>query len=798
MRNFTPISALLFALLIAAASVDAQTLRIQRYQALKKEQKWEEALATIREEIKSPALSTGTYQADLRTAGIGAVADFAKIYGFRPEMDEEVARYRKEGVEFAGSDDLRADRVRQTYGRYFSSTGRNGLALPHFRESLEAWKKRGNPFMTFISLDGIASAYGDMGELELREFYRDEALMVADDYFGSGGNRPSPNEWVQYSNALNKAMDAASRTSRERLDKHWGVLRGITDRMLVNKSAEYGRAAIYYAIAGDGAQARRLLEQARGLLADQLARQKDEQFKAILQHDFDVKAAQVALFTERYREAADGFATARAFRAKMGLLPNDLAFPRNYGRALEHLGELKGAAESYRASIRIAESARQSYGVAERAAFFRGSMLSAYHGLIRVTAREAAGGTGIGRLWDAVQAAEMVRARQLGDLVEPNAAPLISHDTLNALRASLGPTRAVLYFTLTEDQLVTLAFTPERHIAVVAPVELGFAAGVRKLAGNLSRSSSNAAALEKSLAALGETLLRPVAGLLQDRAELIVLPDGVLNLVPFDLVGLPGEKYEPLATTHRIRLVPSLRFVGRSMPAPAAKGLLAVADPRFSPAPSASGLSSSDLQAVTRGAYASYFKPLPETRTEAEAIRALFAGESAQLLLGEQATKSALKKLPLDTFSHVHFATHGILGGEVPGVGEPALVLTAEGGDEGFLTASEIAQLKLDARLSVLSACNTGSGQYVSGEGVMGLSRAFLIAGSRAVVMSLWPVDSKATEQLMVRFYTNLRGGQDPHEALRAAKLKFRDDARRAGSFGRHPYFWAPFVVFGG
>ena len=154
--------------------------------------------------------------------------------------------------------------------------------------------------------------------------------------------------------------------------------------------------------------------------------------------------------------------------------------------------------------------------------------------------------------------------------------------------------------------------------------------------------------------------------------------------------------------------------------------------------------------------------------------------------------------VPTGASRFLHLATHGILGGEVPGVGEPALVLTAEAGDDGLLTASEIAALRLGAQLAVLSACNTGSGEYVTGEGVMGLSRAFLIAGSRSVVVSLWPVASQATERLMVAFYTNLRAGQDPHEALRAAKLRFRDQARRAGSIEHHPMFWAPFVVFGG
>ena len=293
-------------------------------------------------------------------------------------------------------------------------------------------------------------------------------------------------------------------------------------------------------------------------------------------------------------------------------------------------------------------------------------------------------------------------------------------------------------------------------------------------------------------------MLSPVAGVLQARAELIVLPDGVLNLIPFDLLSVDAGGYRPLAQTHRVRLAPSLRFAGRPQQPPRVKGLLAVADPKYQQPAAIAGVARAELELATRGSrYLDYFKPLPETRTEAQAIGRLFGGLTVQTLLGEAATESAVKRMPLRSFSHLHFATHGILGEEVPGIGEPALVLAAEPNEDGFLTASEIAALKIDADLAVLSACNTGSGEYVTGEGVMGLSRAFLIAGSRAVVVSLWPVASQATERLMVAFYANLRTGQDVHEALRTAKLKLRDDAVRANSIEQHPMFWAPFVVFG-
>ena len=162
----------------------------------------------------------------------------------------------------------------------------------------------------------------------------------------------------------------------------------------------------------------------------------------------------------------------------------------------------------------------------------------------------------------------------------------------------------------------------------------------------------------------------------------------------------------------------------------------------------------------------------------------------------------------------------GFWATRVPGIGEPALVLGNETKEDGFLTASEVEELQLQANVTVLSACQTGAGDLVTGEGVLGLSRAFLVAGSKAVVVSLWSVASKETKQLMVSFYSHLQAGLDPAVALRKAKLdqnergfKFvdrpdnnspKDSASPSSTLLQpinkwdHPYFWAGFILVGG
>ena len=122
------------------------------------------------------------------------------------------------------------------------------------------------------------------------------------------------------------------------------------------------------------------------------------------------------------------------------------------------------------------------------------------------------------------------------------------------------------------------------------------------------------------------------------------------------------------------------------------------------------------------------------------------------------------------------------------------LSLDEEGGEDGFLQMREIFNLNLDADLVVLSGCETGRGKLLKGEGLVGLSRAFLAAGARSLVVSLWRVNDRSTSLLMEAFYLNLKEGLGKAEALHQAKLALMkvEEGRYA-----HPYYWAPFILIG-
>jgi CHAT domain-containing protein len=341
-------------------------------------------------------------------------------------------------------------------------------------------------------------------------------------------------------------------------------------------------------------------------------------------------------------------------------------------------------------------------------------------------------------------------------------------------------------------------------VATVVQLDMTtFGARLKKLAADLSHPESSLASIRSEFAEVGKLLLGPAALLLEDKTSLVVLPDGFLNLVPFELLVHP-ETGATLFDDRVVRTAISLRHainLQERTGAGQGESLFAVADPIYQSTYEVEGLSTEETTAAARGSdYLRYFSQLPETRTEVQTIARLFPEASVSLLLGREASESTVKAMDLGSYRFVHMATHGILGGEVPGVAEPALVLSEEPDQDGFLTASEASELSLDAELTVLSACKTGSGEYVTGEGVMGMSRAFIVGGSRNVLVSLWAVDSLATESLMVKFYRFLRGGMAAPQALREAKMSLiAEYLQREGmpQTDVHPFYWAAFVLIG-
>jgi CHAT domain-containing protein len=189
------------------------------------------------------------------------------------------------------------------------------------------------------------------------------------------------------------------------------------------------------------------------------------------------------------------------------------------------------------------------------------------------------------------------------------------------------------------------------------------------------------------------------------------------------------------------------------------------------------------------------FARLPFTRREAEAIRRLAAPRAAFLALDFAASRETVMGGVLREARVVHFATHGLMNGEHPDLSGLVLSLVDEFGRprDGFLRLHDVYDLELSADLVVLSACRTAAGREVRGEGVLGLTRGFMYAGSPRVMASLWDVRDEASAELMRRFYAGLlHRGLRPAAALRAAQVSLRKEPRWSA-----PFYWAGFVLQG-
>ncbi len=299
-------------------------------------------------------------------------------------------------------------------------------------------------------------------------------------------------------------------------------------------------------------------------------------------------------------------------------------------------------------------------------------------------------------------------------------------------------------------------------------------------------------------------LLAPAAGAIAGK-RLVIVPGGVLGRLPFEILAEPGDGGGPrfLVRGHSIRYAPSLtalhlirRWEGER-PTPD-RALWALGDPVYTatdPRLAAGGEASAGPIRLAARARGAAFGRLAGSGVEVDRLAGLMGSGAGDRLTGPEATEAAVRRLSADgtlaRYRYVHFACHGVLGSG-DGV-RPGLVLSQVGngeGEDGTLRADEVTDLRLNADLVALSACQTGQGEQLKAEGVSGLARAFLYAGSRGVLCSLWAVDDASTADLMADVYAGLKAGRPAAEALRSAQLRMIEA-------GEPPLHWAPFVLIG-
>lgn len=311
---------------------------------------------------------------------------------------------------------------------------------------------------------------------------------------------------------------------------------------------------------------------------------------------------------------------------------------------------------------------------------------------------------------------------------------------------------------------------------------------VRRLRDALARPGAGDKALRAAARQLYATLVEPARERVGDSRNLVIVPDGFLFEIPFEILlseetkeGEAWSNMPYLVRSHTTVYSPSVSVfvqLQRKKSRKYALDLVAVGDPRFD----------------TLEGDGAKLADLPYTREEVMSISAPVKDKKKRVLLGDDASESHLKAtLAESTPRLLHLATHGLVDPADPVASSVALCRSAGSEEDGYLHMLEILSMRLDVGLVVLSACESARGQVSRGEGVVGLGRAFIASGAHGIVASLWAVSDESTSALMTEFYKNMLGRKkSAGEAMRTARLALLDNPEYA-----HPFYWSPFIVIG-
>jgi CHAT domain-containing protein len=396
--------------------------------------------------------------------------------------------------------------------------------------------------------------------------------------------------------------------------------------------------------------------------------------------------------------------------------------------------------------------------------------------------------------------------------------PLVLSDA----QALLGPDEALFVYVVGPDETYLWVVRRDQsnfHRVGVSAAALEVA--VRRLRASLDlRRLPKMPAFDLDLAlSLYHQIFAPAEPLLEGVRHVMVVPDGALMSLPLGVLvtdgpvgafkDLSGRSQVPwLARKYAMSVLPSvssLRALRRfARAAPGRKPFVGFGDPLFDRGGGEERAPTS-VALFTRGPVADVAllrraSRLPNTAKELRLLASALGAREGNIYLRERATEARVRTMDLSPFRVIAFSTHGLVAGDLEGFAEPGLLLTpptrGTEADDGVLTASEIARdLKLNADLVILSACNTAAPDGTPrAEGFSGLTKAFLYAGSRALLVSHWIVESESAARLTTQMIAE--AGDDPSigyaEALRRSMLALMDEPKFA-----HPLFWAPFVLVG-
>lgn len=434
-------------------------------------------------------------------------------------------------------------------------------------------------------------------------------------------------------------------------------------------------------------------------------------------------------------------------------------------------GRYVEAERQYLQAINTIEQARRSVNHDELRLSFLSSGIEVYGGYIDFLIRR-------GRPADALKQAELSRARTLAEGLSANDQAAASHSAPRVPPQQLAQRfhATLLFYWLGEKHSYLWAVTPSKTEHFTLPP----ASEIDPLIKSYRDITLKSGDLLKSATSTGEklfaSLLEPAKKLIPPGSRVVLLPDASLYGLNFETLIVPGPQ-------------PHFWIEDATVTTASSLSLLASAANRVPP-------KEKNLLLVGDALPVSEFGPLPQAPSEMQKIEQYFTEPRRAILQGSQATPSAYLASEPGRFSYLHFVTHGTASRTRPL--ESAVILSKESSSDTYkLYARDIVQHRLNANLVTISACNGSGTRAYSGEGLVGLSWAFLRAGAHNVIGALWEVSDASTPQLMDLLYGELSQGKDPASALRSAKLSLLHSANSSAVF-RKPFYWAPFQLYAG
>jgi len=695
--------------------------------------------------------------------------------------------------------------VLNNIGLTYKESGENHKALEYLGQAMPILRAVGDRGGEASALNNIGVIYGGMGEKRKALEYYAQALALSRAVANPGGEALTLNNIGQTHKELGETEKALVS-----LTQALSILRVVGDRSV--EAVTLSNMAVLERDRGDLAESRRRIEAALAIVENLRSKYSNQEMRSSYFASVqDYYKFYIDLLMRLHKQQPQGGFDGLALQAS------------EKARARALLDTLAEAGADIRRGVdpKLVERARSLQQQLDARAQEQLKLLSGSH----TEAQAAALASQLEKLTGDYQQIE-AEIRQ----TSPHYAALTQPVPLTAQQIQqevLDPDTLLLEYSLGDERSYLWALTRDTLTSYELPKGTEIEDAARKFYALLVRSGrwpGGGVEAERglqlgsdagqSLAAegtrLSRMLLSPLAARL-GKKRLIIVGDGALQYIPFGALPDPAEDgkttaSQPLIVAHEIVTLPSASTVaalrkdvaGRK---PAPKVLAVLADPVFAaddrrlrranrrPA----GQKKSDpVNAPNEGLSLSR---LPGTRREAEEILKLVPAAERKEALGFEASRETATSPELSKYRYVHFATHGFLDSQHPELSGIALSMYDEKGmpRDGFLRAHQVFNLHLPAEVVVLSACQTGLGKEVKGEGLVGLTRGFMYAGAPRVVVSLWSVNDEATAELMTRFYRGVLVEKlRPAQALQAAQVSLLKEQRYSA-----PFYWAAFTLQG-